>query len=748
MSHASSSTAMDASTLSALIESSSAELAELHARLGNPREELEEAINALRTSIHEAISAQVRTVKTHVADVEAECARLEASIELLSAATGHAAAPPPQNGPGGVPRPLLTWREELGREETRLQGVYRAELARCAALQERIRALNAQMSNACELHDKQPTVGTVGEQTLHDVSSAWMLHLEQHLEHAQHTYNERRLQLEAQLAEILQLWSELHIAPSVEVRQGVAVPVADAGSDATRAEESAFHAAILRYAQQVPEFTADGRFEGTFVPAAEAAPGAAADGSTFLAETPTRASEPRRASGLQLGAGAPAEEADLLQPTDEVLHQSGVLRAAMEQEKTERESKIQAYYDELCELWMRFDVPEAEMDAFVLDHRGSTLDVVDAYKSELDKMRVLKSQHMSLFILKTRELIQEQWDALFLSDTERESAFPAFFLELPDSEAPGADSAVDWDSLLQQHEQMTARLADQLEKRAPLLRLVARYREICDEERALEESANDGSRLLGRGNRGDPGRLLREEKMRKRVKVQKPKIEQELLRVIPAWEAEQGTPFLMDGVRFVDQLQEQRAGAKENVRAARPGTAMGGDARRGAGATSALGHRGAPPSGARGAPAPSRPAQPASGVRRPAATPAPGARRGAAPSGARPRGGAARTAPYATAAPAPPPETDGMWMRGGNRAQADARMPQRVATPASATSRSTSGTSTATTLQRGVSATSAPMDESVAAPPLDTPRRTPSSYLQSTLSQVKHQMHTPVPHAR
>ena len=143
----------------------------------------------------------------------------------------------------------------------------------------------------------------------------------------------------------------------------------------------------------------------------------------------------------------------------------------MEQEKTERESKIQAYYDELCELWMRFDVPEAEMDAFVLDHRGSTLDVVDAYKSELDKMRVLKSQHMSLFILKTRELIQEQWDALFLSDTERESAFPAFFLELPDSEAPGADSAVDWDSLLQQHEQMTARLADQLEKRAPLLRL-------------------------------------------------------------------------------------------------------------------------------------------------------------------------------------------------------------------------------------------------------------------------------------
>ena len=108
-----------------------------------------------------------------------------------------------------------------------------------------------------------------------------------------------------------------------------------------------------------------------------------------------------------------------------------------------------------------------------------------------------------------------------------------------------------------------------LEQRAPILSLIGRYHAICHEARALEESAQDGSRLLGRGNRGDPGRLLREEKMRKRVKVQKPKLEQELLKVLPAWEAEHQMPFMMDGTRFVDYLRDQLGGAKENPRTQR-----------------------------------------------------------------------------------------------------------------------------------------------------------------------------------
>ncbi|WFD33688.1 Microtubule bundling protein [Malassezia cuniculi] len=504
--------AMDATTLSALIDSSSADLAALHARLGSPPEQLATAIDALKASIHDAISAQVRRVQAEVDQVHEECVALELTAADLARATGAASAELPSNTV-----PLLERRGALQSEEARLRGVYAAECARVDSLYDEIRQVNAKMSNACMLSEES----NEHQQGLRDVSPTVVARLEAHLEQAKQVHAQRRVQLELQLAEILQLWSELRTAPLVVVQGGRAVASAPS-------EESAFHAAVLQYAQQVPVHVGDG-FDGTFVAQA---------------------------------AGVGDQKA--LDPTDQVMHASVVLRTALETEKSNRENAIQNMYDELCELWMRFDVPEDEMDAFVLDHRGSTLDVVAAYKSELDKMRALKSQHMALFITRTREQIQEQWDTLFVGEEERAAQFPAFYAELPQE---GQDAAFDWDGLLAEHEQMTVRLNEQLERRAPILRLLTRYREICDEARALEESAHDTSRLLGRGNRGDPGRLLREERMRKRVKIQKPRLENELLKILPQWEADEGQPFIVDGVRLIDYLSDQLGGAKENARA-------------------------------------------------------------------------------------------------------------------------------------------------------------------------------------
>ena len=58
--------------------------------------------------------------------------------------------------------------------------------------------------------------------------------------------------------------------------------------------------------------------------------------------------------------------------------------------------------------------------------------------------------------------------------------------------------------------------------KAPLLASIKKYFQICDEEKELQAAAADQTRLLGRGR--DPGRLLREEKMRKRVQKEKPRV--------------------------------------------------------------------------------------------------------------------------------------------------------------------------------------------------------------------------------
>jgi Ase1/PRC1/MAP65 family protein len=79
------------------------------------------------------------------------------------------------------------------------------------------------------------------------------------------------------------------------------------------------------------------------------------------------------------------------------------------------------------------------------------------------------------------------------------------------------------EELLSIHEEEIMRLKDERRMKAPLLAAIKKYFEICEEEKELAAAASDQSRLLGRGPR-DPGRLLREEKMRKRVTKEKPRV--------------------------------------------------------------------------------------------------------------------------------------------------------------------------------------------------------------------------------
>ena len=79
------------------------------------------------------------------------------------------------------------------------------------------------------------------------------------------------------------------------------------------------------------------------------------------------------------------------------------------------------------------------------------------------------------------------------------------------------------EELLAIHEEEIRRLKEERKKKAPLLEKLHKYFEICEGEKELAAAAMDQNRLLGRGPR-DPGRLLREEKMRKRVMREKPRV--------------------------------------------------------------------------------------------------------------------------------------------------------------------------------------------------------------------------------
>ena len=73
------------------------------------------------------------------------------------------------------------------------------------------------------------------------------------------------------------------------------------------------------------------------------------------------------------------------------------------------------------------------------------------------------------------------------------------------------------------HEDEIKSLKLERKMKGPLLMNIKKYFDILEDQKELAAAAADQTRLLGRGPR-DPGRLLREEKMRKRVTKEKPKV--------------------------------------------------------------------------------------------------------------------------------------------------------------------------------------------------------------------------------
>ena len=221
-------------------------------------------------------------------------------------------------------------------------------------------------------------------------------------------------------------------------------------------------------------------------------------------------------------------------------------------EKSQRERKLKELRATVENLWDRLGVDEPERKQFLAANRGFGLRTINEFEDELSRLNELKRQNLHLFVEDARFKLQELWDGLYFSEEEMIEFTPAF-------------SDVYSDALLSAHEQEIARLEALKEQRAPILAAVDRHRSLIKDRDDLEKSSHDASRLMMKGatngERRDPGKLLREEKMRKRIAKDLPKVEAELRKTLEAWEDEYGRPFCVHGERYLDELEAVQAKA-------------------------------------------------------------------------------------------------------------------------------------------------------------------------------------------
>ena len=216
-------------------------------------------------------------------------------------------------------------------------------------------------------------------------------------------------------------------------------------------------------------------------------------------------------------------------------------------EKSQREHKLKELRSNIEGLWDRLGVDEPERKQFLSANRGCGLRTINEFEDELSRLNELKKQNLHLFVEDARFKLQELWDGLYFSEEEMLDFAPAF-------------SDVYSDALLSAHEQEIARLEALKEQRAPILAAVEKHRSLIKDRQDLEQSSQDASRLMMKGAKGekpkrDPGKLLREEKMRKRIAKDLPKVEADLRKTLESWEDEYGRPFCVHGERYLDELE-------------------------------------------------------------------------------------------------------------------------------------------------------------------------------------------------
>ncbi|KII85376.1 hypothetical protein PLICRDRAFT_165888 [Plicaturopsis crispa FD-325 SS-3] len=524
----------------------------LHAQLGLPPTALADELSALQQQLMQGVELQIETRRKEVEEWLMKCEEIEsACIRYGKALGGNVKVT--GSSVGELRREhVLPRRYELVSEyQEKLRQLYHTKLEQLMTLTNRLSVLARTLGSEFYAPDIAEPTPAQGEDphdptANRDVTPERFSKLEKELVRGKGEVNKRLTQLSSTLVQIDWLYTELGITPPSldDLPTSASLTVPSLTRPSSSCSTSTSGSDPFAASQSTPTPSSRSNSKASFTTPTS---------TLTLTDPPPPSSStyPRIFASFVLR----LEEADAeslpegtliglegVEPTPGLLSWAASTAAALEDTKRAREAHIQAMYDQLEGLWRRLGVAEGDMDAFVEAHRGSTEGTIRAYEEELERMLELKRERMGAFVGSAREEIGRLWEELMVGEEERADFAPFF-----DDEHT--------EELLTIHEEEIKRLKEERRMKAPLLAGIRKYFEICEEEKELAAAASDQTRLLGRGPR-DPSRLLREEKMRKRVNKEKPRLEQDMLASIPAWEDEAGRPFLVHGESILRILMD------------------------------------------------------------------------------------------------------------------------------------------------------------------------------------------------
>ncbi|XP_046989178.1 protein regulator of cytokinesis 1-like isoform X2 [Schistocerca americana] len=208
--------------------------------------------------------------------------------------------------------------------------------------------------------------------------------------------------------------------------------------------------------------------------------------------------------------------------------------------------------EKLCKLWDRLHESFDARTAFLDAHSGYSVKTIEALKTEITRCEEKKRQNIKIFVENIRQEIHNLWDKCCFGETQRRKFIPYF-------------SDCYTEDLLGLHELEIERLKKFYDTNKPLFQLMEKRQKLWEKMIALESKANDRDRLFN--NRG--GQLLREEKERKVIQKELPKIEEEISHLVKSYEETNHEPFLFYDQKLSSLIEDQWNKHQEEKKIAR-----------------------------------------------------------------------------------------------------------------------------------------------------------------------------------
>eukprot|EP00250_Pteridium_aquilinum_P016167 c22977_g1_i1 orf=549-2345(-) len=232
--------------------------------------------------------------------------------------------------------------------------------------------------------------------------------------------------------------------------------------------------------------------------------------------------------------------------------------ASLKQEKKQRIKKIQDLGTSLIEMWSLMDTSMEEQLLFqhvtcilsmsedeVCAPQALALDNIEQAEVEVERLDTLKASKTKELVMKKQEELDEIYRQAHMDPDP--STTHEKIMAIIDS------GMFDPSELLASMDLQISKAKEEALSRREIMEKVEKWMSACEEESWLEDYSRDQNRY--NATRGAHLNLKRAE--RARVTVTKlPALVDSLVAKTRAWEEEHGFPFVYDGVRLLDMLEE------------------------------------------------------------------------------------------------------------------------------------------------------------------------------------------------